>query len=62
MGDKTGVTREGLGKQTSAITGSIKEKSKATWSSTKEGLKAAPGRIGDAISNNIQSFYTLLYE
>ena len=61
MGDKTGITKDGLGKKVSAIKGSITNKGKAALSRGKAALKAAPGRIGDAISNNIQSFYTLLF-
>ena len=61
LGDKTGVTTEGIKKKASAIKGSITDKGKAAYSSGKAALKAAPGRIGDAISNNIQSFYTLLF-
>jgi len=61
LGDKTGVTTEGIKKKASAIKGSITDKGKAALSRGKAALKAAPGRIGDAISNNIQSFYTLLF-
>lgn len=61
LGDKTGVTTEGIKEKASAIKGSITDKGKAAYSSGKAALKAAPGRIGDAISNNIQSFYTLLF-
>lgn len=61
MGDKTGVTTKGLSKKVSGVAKGIKEKGKAALSSGKAALKEAPGRIGDAISNNIQSFYTLLF-
>lgn len=61
MGNKTGVTRKGLSKKISGAASSITDKGKAALSSGKAALNEARGKIGDAISNNIQSFYTLLF-
>ena len=61
MGDKTGVTTKGISKKVSGVASSVKEKGKAVASKVKTAVKEAPAKIGAAISNNIQSFYTMLF-
>lgn len=61
MGDKTGVTIKGLSKKVSGVTKGVKEKGGAALSKGNAAIKAVPGKIGDSISNNIQSFYTMLF-
>lgn len=58
---KEGPSIKGAKKKASKIKKSIGKKTTAAKEKAKAAVKAAPGKIANAISNNIQSFYTLLF-